>query len=87
MPTAATPAAQAALGKCVAWHLRLDKFSSELAANMPEDQNTPPAKTSALRAALSCYTNKARPQFPAVIKAKLAWLDRTAAHATETIID
>lgn len=84
MPTAATPAAQSALGQCTSWHLRLDKFSGELAPDTPKDKDAPPPKTTALRAVLSCYTNKAKPQFPAVIKAKLAWLDRAAIQATET---
>lgn len=84
MPIAATSSAQAALGQCAAWHLRLDKYSSEFAGIAPPDKNAPPAKTTALRAALACYSNKSKPNLSAVIKAKLAWLDRTAIQATAT---
>ncbi len=84
MPIACTSSAQAALVQCAAWHLRLDKYSGELAdAAIPEKDAIPP-KTSALRAALACYTNKSKPQLATVIKAKLAWLDRIADQSGET---
>lgn len=84
MPPAATPAARAALPQCAAWHLRLDKFSGELDDGTPKDPKAAPPKTTALRSALFTYTNKAKSQLATVIKAKLAWLDRTADQATAT---
>jgi len=84
MPIAATPAARAALPQSPAWHLRLDKFSGELDDGAPKDRNASPPKTNALRSAISTYTSRAKPQLATVVKAKLAWLDRTAAQATAT---
>jgi CRISPR-associated protein Cmr6 len=84
MPIAANPAARAALPQSPAWHLRLDKFSGELDDGAPRDRDTPPPKTAALRSAISTYTTRAKPQLATVIKAKLAWLERTAAQATAT---
>lgn len=81
MSTAATPRAQAAITHCSSWHLRLDKFSGELTDGTPKDRDAPPPKTRALRNAVSTYTNRSKPQLSAVVKAKLAWLDRTASQA------
>ena len=80
MPIAATPTASAALGQCAAWHLRLDKFSNDV-ADPNAEQPAAPAKTAALKNVLSTYTNKAKLQLQKVIDTKLGWLARAATQA------
>jgi CRISPR type III-B/RAMP module RAMP protein Cmr6 len=85
MPTATTHTiSPAALTQSPAWHLRLDKFSGDLDGGAQKNRDAPPPKTTALRSAVSTYTSKAKPELATVIKAKLAWLDRTATQATAT---
>jgi CRISPR-associated protein Cmr6 len=72
--------ASAALGQCAGWHLRLDKFSNDVADPTAAPPATP-AKTTALKNVLSTYTTKAKLQLQKVIDAKLAWLGRVATQA------